>query len=509
MQRLRTRREFCRDALGAIAVVAAVGCSSDSGSDSSERAVNFMHGVASGDPLDDRVVLWTRVTVADDAPVAVRWVVARDTELDDLVAEGRAEAVADHDHTVHVDVTGLEPATTYYYRFTAGDSTSVVGRTRTLPRGGVDRVRLAAVSCANYGCGYFVVYRHIAERDDIDCVVHLGDYIYEYEPGKFDVPAANRLHEPGHETVTLADYRIRYAQYRRDRDLQALHQQHPVIAMWDDHEFADNAYDDGAVNHDRDEGSWSSRRESAQRAYLEWLPVRAPDPERIYRTFAFGDLADLVMLDTRHAGREEPPLTAAFGIAGERALLGAEQERWLADTLAESRDRSTAWRVLGTQVRMGPVAPGGVPIYRDQWDSYPEVRARVLDEIGDRGDVVVIAGDIHSSWALDVAPDSDGYDPATGEGAVTVEFVTPSVSALALPEFASGIDELATGRLPHVKWVDLVHHGYLVLDVDRDRVQADWYHADDVTTPDGVVQFAKAFATKAGASHLEEVDGPA
>jgi alkaline phosphatase D len=470
--------------------------------------VRFRHGVASGDPLRDRVILWTRVTVDDDEPVTVRWAIATDEDLDDVVASGTADATAARDHTVHVDATGLDAATTYYYRFEVGGARSVVGRTRTLPAGELDNVRLAIVSCSNYAAGYFTVYGHIAERRDIDCVVHLGDYIYEYERGRFDVPAAGRPHDPAHEIVTLADYRTRYASYRRDPDLQALHQWHPMIALWDDHEFADNASDEGALNHNRGEGDWYVRKESARRAYLEWLPVRAPDSRRIYRSFAFGDLLDLVVLDTRHAGRARPPRAAAVGLGGDRPLLGTEQEEWLQDRLDESRDRGAPWRVLAQQVMVGQLRLGGVVVNVDQWDGYPEERARLLEAIGDHGDVVIVTGDIHTSWANDIAADpfdADAYDPTTGAGAVAVEFVAPSVTALALPELLDRVDDGLGGRLPHVRWVDLVHHGYVLLDVDRERVQGDWYHVDFVDNAGAAESFAKGFATKHGDPHLEEV----
>lgn len=274
--------------------------------------VDFRHGVASGDPVQDAVIIWTRVSPAqdgEDAAIPVHWTMARDAALSDVVREGDTLASLEGDFTVKVDVGELSPGAYYYYGFSVGETASPVGRTKTLPANGISRASLAVVSCANYPAGYFNVYREVAKRDDIDAVIHLGDYIYEYgadgyggEQGK----KLGRVVEPTHEILSLADYRTRHGQYRSDPDLQALTSRHPIISVWDDHETANNSYKDGAENHNEGEGEWADRKAAAVRAYYEWLPIRMADeatPIKTYRSFRLGGLASLIMLDTRIAGR--------------------------------------------------------------------------------------------------------------------------------------------------------------------------------------------------------------
>lgn len=302
-----TRRGFLGTASAGAAAAGLSGCVSGPGA-------RFDQGVASGDPLADRVVLWTRVTPLNPAPgaVPVTWQIARDDRFDDIVAEGSVNAVPERDYTAKVDAGGLEPGRRYFYRFKAGGVTSPVGRTKTLPRGAVDRVRLAVASCSNYPQGYFHAYARMAQIDDLDAVLHLGDYLYEYPEGGYSDPAVveqGRAVVPKNELISLADYRLRYALYRSDPDLQALHAAHPFITVWDDHEIANDAYKTGAENHQpREEGPFKARREAAVRAYYEWMPVREPDsgPDAaIFRRFDFGDLASLIMLETRLVGRDQ------------------------------------------------------------------------------------------------------------------------------------------------------------------------------------------------------------
>ena len=298
------RRTFLRGSAAAAASLPWLGaCARWPGLDDGSGL--FRHGVASGDPLSDRVILWTRVTPPPDAPrsIPVRWVLAEEPDLGDVVASGSLVAGPTRDYTVKIDVDGLEPGRSYYYRFDARGVGSPVGRTRTLPTGSPDRLRLAFCSCASHAWGSFNGYRLIARRAELDCVLHLGDYIYEHGNGTYgDGAALGRIPEPDKEIVSLADYRTRYAQYRRDPDLQEVHRQHPFIAIWDDHEFANDAWRDGALNHQPDEGPWQERRNNALRAYLEWMPIREVAAGRAgqgWRHFRFGDLADLLVLETR------------------------------------------------------------------------------------------------------------------------------------------------------------------------------------------------------------------
>ena len=358
----------------------------------------FQHGVASGDPLSDRVILWTRVTLAQPRSVVnVSWLVARDPAMGQVVQRGSAKTNPARDYTVKVDAAGLQPGTTYYYRFQVDGQDSPVGRTRTLPVGAVQRLRLAVASCSNHAYGYFNAYRRVAERADLDAVVHLGDYLYEYGPNQY---GSARTPEPPNEMVTLGDYRLRHAQYKRDADLQAVHQQHPMICIWDDHEITNDAWQGGAQNHSEgSEGTWTSRVQVGLQAYYEWMPVRIPDalqPRRNQRAFAFGDLIDLVMLEERLSARSKQ-LTAtiptqfgnAFVQSGAfadpaRTLLGAEQEAWLAGRLRTSPAR---WKFIGQGVMFAQLklqgaplaAGGGLFINTDPWDGYQPARDRVYD----------------------------------------------------------------------------------------------------------------------------------
>jgi alkaline phosphatase D len=306
----------------------------------------FYHGVASGDPLSDRVILWTRVT--DDTltvdSVQVDWRIATDTSMNNIVNSGSGYAKASKDWTFKVDATGLQPNTWYYYDFNGLGWSSLRGRTKTAPVGDIDSVRFAIVSCSNWEHGYFHAYKHLKDRNDFDCVLHLGDYIYEYETGGFSANIAERVNEPTHEIITLEDYRLRYSHYRLDSDLRDLHQQFPFINIWDDHETANDSYIDGADNHDPGtEGSWVDRKAGATQAYHEWLPIRSPNATntQIYRKFAWGDLIDLHMLDTRLEARVVQNSSAADD--PNRPLLGTTQFDWLTNNLQTSTAR---WNIL-------------------------------------------------------------------------------------------------------------------------------------------------------------------
>jgi alkaline phosphatase D len=387
---------------------------------------SFDHGVASGDPLQDSVVIWTRVTPLESGSVSVSWEVATDEDFTHLVNVDSAEVDAGRDFTVKVDVQGLEPNRFYYYRFKAGKTTSPSGRTKTLPAGAVNQVSLAVLSCSNYPAGYFNVYRELAHTEGLDAVVHLGDYIYEYgrtddfgNPAyaSADAAALGREVEPATELLTLDDYRTRYAQYRSDPDLQSVHAKHPFIVVWDDHEIANDAYNSGAENHDETtEGSFSERKQAAIQAYFEWLPLRplTPDAEgRIYRSFEFGNLVNLMMLDTRIIGRDLQldyadyidPTTGAFDAASftanvssdSRTLLGASQLAWVSDSMNYS---TATWQVLGQQVLMMRMLLPAVTLTPDP--TAPTV------SLGEYGEIATAALTYQSLVASGV----DGSDPA-------------------------------------------------------------------------------------------------
>jgi alkaline phosphatase D len=484
----------------------------------------FRHGVASGDPLTDAVVIWTRVTPPGNASsVAVEWEMASDVELEDVVASGRVEAEPERDFTVKVDVRELEPGTTYYYRFRALEQVSAIGRTRTVPES-TERLRAAVVSCSNYPFGFFNVYARIAERADLDLVIHLGDYIYEYAEGGYGPGAAiGRASEPAHEIVTLEDYRSRHAQYKGDADLQEAHRQHPFVPVWDDHEVANDAWKDGAGNHDPalGEGDYLERKHAAQQAYFEWMPIRElEDRSKIYRTFAFGDLADLVMLDTRQVGRDEQANNAcdAEELASEqRSLLGAEQERWFFDELVASQERGARWRLVGQQVMMSqlrnPAASEPCALNVDAWDGYVASRERVFDALTENeiDNVVVLTGDIHSSFACELARDPfdpESYDGETSQGSLAVELVTPAVTSPSIEELSTAetLGQVISDASPHIKFVDLFHRGYLLIDVTPERVSAEWYHVDTIAEPSDDESLARVFEIRSGSAALLSAD---
>lgn len=484
----------------------------------------FLHGVASGDPLDDRVILWTRVSgVPPSSRPGVRWEIAEDEAFKRIVSRGGFTTHAARDFTVKVDAGGLRPATTYYYRFTLNGERSPIGRTRTLPARGTERLRLAFASCANLPAGYFNAYRGIAARTDLDAVVQLGDYIYEYPNARYgDGRRFGRIPAPDRELLTLDDYRTRHAQYKTDPDLQEAHRQHPWITVWDEHEIANNTWRDGASNHNPEEGEgdWVTRRSAAIRAYYEWIPIReagGPVDGRIYRGFQFGSLADLIMLDTRVYGRDQQvPRDGIDAIQDPaRSLLGEQQEQWLFEQLRASQKRDARWQLLGQQVMFAPNAPWGRPAGNaDAWDGYRPSRDRVIDflDANRMKSTVILTGDVHSSWAYDIAKNPwDGYDATNGRGATAVEFVTPSVTSPT--GWTAQTADLRLRRVrdaqPHLKWADGLFHGYILLTVAKDAVQADWYGAPTIEERTAEERFIKGFTTAAGEPHLVEATSPA
>jgi alkaline phosphatase D len=467
--------------------------------------VEFLHGVACGDPLDDRIIFWTRATPPEGFfdSVTVLCEIAEDPLFENLVLSEFLTTDSDSDYTVKFDGIGLAADRRYWYRFKSADAESVTGRARTLPSPGVstDRLRFAVCSCSSYPHGYFSVYRMIANRSDLDFVLHLGDYIYEYGQGEYgDNPG--RL-VPENETVTLADYRSRYALYHLDVDLQAAHAQHAFITVWDDHETCDNSYRDGALNHNEDEGEgdWFTRKQEAVQAYFEWLPIRPPtlSKDSIYRAFQFGDLADFIMLDTRLEGREQQLENPADPARTEqRNLLGQTQKDWFKNEL----DISTGlWKFVGQQVmiaqlqileiqRLLPDVPTNdfsplIAVNMDQWDGYPTEREEILDfiETKEIKNTVVLTGDIHSSWASEVYKSSALVTSGLLEEPLAAEFVTTSITS---PGFPPESDALLSGVLPianpHIKYTELSSRGFILMDVTRERTQAEYYYAADIST---------------------------
>lgn len=528
-------------AVTAVATPVLVGAASPALAGSEAPA--FLHGVASGDPLPDGVLLWTRVTPTSDAApgsgrgpdVTVEWEVAEDREFARTVARGTTTATAASDHTVKVDVRGLRPATAHWFRFTAGGTVSPAGRTRTTPTtdAATPGVRFGVVSCANWEAGHFSAYRHLAARADLDAILHLGDYIYEYAAGSYpDAAYSVRQHEPKHEIVSLADYRLRHATYKTDTDLQALHAAHPVIAIWDDHEVANDAWSGGAENHTPGaEGEWAARVAAAKQAYFEWMPVRASTEGTVYRRLRFGKLADLHLLDLRSFRSQQARIGSGSVDDPERTITGRAQLDWLKSGLASS---DATWKLVGTSVMISPVAFGSLPaqllgplaellglpkeglaINVDQWDGYTDDRKELLAHLTQRSvrNTVFLTGDIHMAWATDVPVKAATYP--LSQSAAT-EFVVTSVTSDNIDDLlhvAPGtLSLVAAGAIKaanrHVKWVDMDNHGYGVLDVTAEHSQMDYYTVSDKTKADATTAWARSYRTRNGTQRVERVYQP-
>ncbi len=526
-----SRRDFMKVVSSTAVATGLIGCGSD---DNESVAVSFEHGIASGDPTQTQVIIWTRVTTAASY-VDVSWQVASDIEFLNVVQSGVFTTDTGRDFTVKVDVQNLNANSQYYYRFMVGEMMSEVGQTQTLPEDGVEKASMAVVSCANYPAGYFHVYREILnqhEQSPFDVVLHLGDYIYEYGAGGYaseDAAALGREPSKGTECITLDDYRKRYAQYRQDADLQALHAKLPMIAVWDDHELANDTWKNGAENHQDDEGSFIDRRAAAAAAWTEWLPVRENTFSNmlIYRQFSFGSLVNLMMLDTRLVGRDKPldyfslsaPTMEAIGglvaqsRSADRELLGTEQLAWL---MNEFNTHDAKWNVLGQQVLMSrmelpssvmtamfqlftsteekkteallavntaitgyladPSAdPISLPYNLDAWDGYYVEREKVYQLAkASSGNFVCLAGDTHNAWASELKDVSNNP--------IGVEFATSSVSSPGLEEYLA-LDPVAIAQmeytLPHLvselQWADIKQRGFMRVTFTADAAQSTWY----------------------------------
>lgn len=491
------------------------------------------------------MILWTRVSGVGPERAAVRWKIASDPQLSDIVAKGSTWAAETSDYTVKVDATGLPAGRTLYFSFECDGVASPVGQTKTLPTGATRRAKLAVVSCSNYPYGYFHAYRAIAKRDDLDAVVHLGDYLYEYGLGEYATEHAERLDrvpEPREAIVTLEDYRRRHAQYKADPDSKAMHGRHPLIAVWDDHELANDAWQGGAQNHSAEQGDWGKRRDAAIQAWLEWMPVRVRHERartRTFREFHFGDLAALIMLDTRLFGRDRQPdageaatpesIEAAMRDP-QRRMLGPEQESWFKDAL--KRGSNATWQLIGQQVMVSPtrspdlepllnlesggsdssraylppealaeivaISKSNPPMLLDTWNGYPVARAEFLNDLAQHAtNPVVLSGDLHTSLAGNLVPHG-GTEP------VAVEFMTSSVSS---PGFAEYLPEKKPGALaaatielnPTLTYMETARRGWLEIELTHAECTASWHLVDTVHSTEHRFETDRRFRVRAGA----------
>lgn len=482
----------------------------------------FTHGVASGEPSGDSVLLWTRYVADSDTRLTAE--LSATPDFARTAGGGSVTASGARDHIAKITVSGLKPDSWYYYRFVAADgSTSPTGRTRTLPVGETAAFNIGVFSCSNLPFGWFNGYAHAAARNDIDLAVHTGDYLYEY--GLDVYPARGqalpgRSVQPDHEMVTLADYRLRYASYRLDPDLQRLHQVVPMIAMWDDHEIANDSYRDGAQNHQSEtEGDYATRRRIAEQVYREWMPVADLAPaEPLWRSYQIGNLATLIRTESRLSGRDRPlELADVFAQGGDmaaalarfragkwidpaRRMLGQDQAEWLGAQFAASRATGTRWQVWAQQCVMGsmklPVETGqwvpkdapeivrrrsaaglaaskaGLPYNMDAWDGYPVQREGLLKSAqAADADLVVLSGDSHNGWAFDLAVDGK---PAG------VEFAGQAITSPGFEAYAPTIPpaDVAAALVranPQLKWADTSSRGYMTLQLTQQSATAHWH----------------------------------
>ncbi|KAI8965930.1 PhoD-like phosphatase-domain-containing protein [Daldinia sp. FL1419] len=492
--------------------------------------LSFTHGIASGDPYPDSVVLWTRVAPApasdgsnvtvegsvplyshetqpyidaDASPVCVGWKVwEEEGDGSVVVVDGEAYTTSDIDYTVKVEATGLKPFTTYNYQFTicGSEKTSPVGRTKTAPLedGDVSELRFAVFSCSNYPNGYFNAYGNAARKDEQDYIVHLGDYIYEGNA------KGERAHAPLKYLFSLYDYRTRHGQYRTDPDLQLASQNFAWIATWDDHEVSNNGYRDGssALNNTEDsflkDGGVSvdQRKMNAVRAYFEWMPIRQVDLDdnlRVWRNFQMGNLLDFIVLDTRNYDRSITSLDWNDNYIdlirndASRTLMGSHQENWFYNQLSRSQDRGATWRIIGNQIIFSHIVEsygyGG-----DNWNGYQANRNRTLKHLYDNNitNTIFLAGDSHQNWVSDLVwLDEKPYDPATGEGAIGVEFAGTAVSSTGfsgLIEPGRKEAEYRVGNNTVLQWQDGYYRGYFLLSVTPDRLDARYYGSPSVAS---------------------------
>ena len=491
-----------------------------------DSARGFTHNVASGEPAADSVLLWTRFRGAD-ASVRLRYELCEKDDFARIASAGEVDASPARDWCAKAVATGLEPGKWYYYRFISPDGIySPLGRTRTLPVGETASWRMAVFSCSNLRFGWFNAYAHAAEADEFDCTLHLGDYFYEYDPRNYPnerQALAGRTIWPDHEIVALADYRLRYASYRADPDLQRIHQLWPMISGWDDHESANDSWEGGAQNHQPDaEGEWSARKAAAIQAYREWMPV-SDAPWAMYEV---GDLATLYRLETRLTARAQQfnlgaltsgaadPAAALASLEAfrrgdyedpAREMLGAEQQAWLSGGLAASARSGQVWQVLVQQVLMGNLkAPEGLadnlpadipdfvrrrvqagalagraelPLNMDAWDGYPAARKRLFEaSLAADANLISLAGDTHNAWAfeLDLAGEPVGVE--FGGSSVTSPGIENSLPQLAPDSMA----RMSVAANPQLAWMDSSRRGYMAVELTPQAATCDYRFVDTV-----------------------------
>ncbi len=509
----------------------------------------FLHGVASGDPLESQIIIWTRISGATDPVISVIWIIAGDEACANIIQSGIAKTSSLEDYCIKVDINNLTLKTTYYYRFIYNDIKSPIGKTKTSANDD-NELQLAVISCSDFSAGYYNALGNIAKREELDAVVHLGDYIYE---GTFrDFDSKNNVDEDEYEATHfnrtrewwLHYYRRRYSLNRLDPDLQAAHKTHPFITIWDDHEISNNAWKDGAQGHNEQrDGDWNIRKGAARQVYAEWMPIRG-NAEKIYRTIRFGNLADLILLDTRIEGRDKQVSNTSDPalFLPDRTILGKEQKQWL---FAQLNNSSSRWKLLGSQVIFSQIDVkwaniGGhfadkVSVLEstllDYWEGYPVERDTVINHISANkiNNVIIMSASMHCALAFNVTAratkfsrkgENATYDSSTGKGSVAVEFAAPSITSANFDEkmdkfYANTFQSMINKKLPlplnynpnpNLKFADLQRHGYYILKLTADKAESSFYFTDELQKRTSAEKLAAVLFTKSGQNMLQNAN---
>lgn len=529
--------------------------------ESEDTKNTFMYGVASGDPTQNSLIIWTKINTESSKPETVNWLISTDVNFKRIIQSGTYQASSDSGYSVKVDIKNLDPGVRYYYKFIYNGIESEPGRTRTLPSGDLSKLSIAIASCSNFPFGYFNAYDAIAKDESIDFVVHLGDYIYEYGPDGYGGETGKKIgreHIPAREILSLSDYRLRHAQYKSDLASRLMHAAHPLIPTWDDHESTNNPYMDGAQNHQENEGSWQHRREVSLQAYFEWMPVRDPAPgerkEELWRAFNFGNLATMVTLETRHTGRSKqidykehlPNIKSKSDrdhfvseILGDtsRTMLSPKMTEFLRTALTNSVQHDIPWRIIGNQIPMArthvpritdellkqleitedsplynevqqfkALGEWDLPIYSDTWDGYPVAREQFYSTCAEAGasDLLVITGDSHAYWLnklFNISGKHMGFE--VGTTGVT----SPGDFEYFGKDKATILDKLMAAKNDEVLWTDNVSKGYVRLSFTKEDARVDYIAVDNILSPEYKTSVVKSlkFKPNNGALTLEQI----
>ena len=528
-----------------ISSIGAIGLTASIGSSCSKNTYVFNHGVASGDPLSDRVILWTRVTPQQAGPVRVILEVSKDKSFSLIVFSQKLQTSSLSDYTIKYDFLAKKYCDSdkgFFYRFRAGNAISEIGKSKTFSENTIS-AKIGIFSCSNFPAGYFNAYQAAAEKDGLDLWLHLGDYLYEYPMGGYATDKAKKLGrvpEPLHEMISLSDYRLRHAQYKQDQGSKALHKHAPLIAVWDDHEFSNDAWKRGAENHSEDgsEGDFYARRSAAIKAYYEWMPIREQhNKRRIFREFKIGKLIHLIMLDTRQFGRDkqiQPKnyLTkSGFNQAkfyndlnsDNRELLGAEQLDWIESKIINS---DAVWTIFGQQVLMAKLKfpdiskmlkskeiPSflkpylkflglGIPSNLDAWDGYPAERNRLYKTMSNANKrFISLAGDTHNSWVSELKDKSGNK--------VGIELGAPSVTSPGITDILNLDEKEFVDSIVRInnelQWMNPSNRGYLSLNCRKDKIIASFNFIKELEQINSDIGSSKSFVLHQKDLELEEI----